>query len=68
MGNWISVDEQIPENKPGSREYLVYDNMNNKVGHDYWNVPYEGDRWFEPFWNHYGEHVTHWQPLPEPPQ
>ncbi|EFC7345514.1 DUF551 domain-containing protein, partial [Escherichia coli] len=20
------------------------------------------------FWNHYGAHVTHWMPLPEPPQ
>ncbi len=66
---WISCSERMPENIPGScKEYLVFDGLNNKVHHDYWVVP-DGDS--EPvasFWNHYGAHVTHWMPLPEPPQ
>lgn len=67
-GKWIPVSEQKPENKPGSYEYLVFETLNNRVNHDYWNVPSEGDDAFTPFWNHYGEHVTHWMPLPASPQ
>ncbi|EIW8608084.1 DUF551 domain-containing protein [Klebsiella aerogenes] len=65
---WISVSERMPENKPGSYEYLVFETLNNRVNHDYWNVPDTGDDTFTPFWNHYGEYVTHWQPLPAAPQ
>lgn len=61
---WIPVSEQMPENKPGSYEYLVFETLNNQVNHDYWNVPDKGDDAFTPFWNYYGEHVTHWMPLP----
>ncbi len=67
-GKWIPVSEQKPENKPGSYEYLVFETLNNRVNHDYWNVPSEGDDAFTPFWNYYGEHVTHWMPLPAAPR
>ena len=67
-GKWIPVSEQKPENKPGSYEYLVFETLNNRVNRDYWNVPSEGDDAFTPFWNHYGEHVTHWMPMPAAPQ
>lgn len=67
-GKWIPLSEQMPENKPGSYEYLVFETLNNRVNHDYWNVPDEGDDTFTPFWNHYGEYVTHWMPLPTAPQ
>ncbi|EPM4142226.1 DUF551 domain-containing protein, partial [Klebsiella variicola] len=56
------------ENKPGSYEYLVFEKLNNRVNHDYWNCPDAGDDTFTPFWNHYGEYVTHWMPLPAAPQ
>ena len=65
---WIPVSERMPENKPGSYEYLVFETLNNRVNHDYWNVPDAGDEAFTPFWNHYGEYVTHWMPLPNPPK
>ena len=67
-GKWIPVSEQMPENKPGSYEYLVFETLNNRVNNDYWNVPDKGDEAFTPFWNYYGEHVTHWMPLPAAPQ
>lgn len=67
-GKWIPVSEQMPENKPGSYEYMVFETLNNRVNHDYWNVPSEGDDAFTPFWNYYGEHVTHWMPMPAAPQ
>ena len=67
-GKWIPVSERLPENKPGSYEYLVFETLNNRVNHDYWNVPDKGDDAFTPFWNYYGGHVTHWMPLPAAPQ
>ncbi|WP_445923768.1 DUF551 domain-containing protein [Klebsiella pneumoniae] len=47
---------------------MVFETLNNRVNHDYWNVPSEGDDAFTPFWNYYGEHVTHWMPLPAAPR
>ncbi|EHR8243997.1 DUF551 domain-containing protein [Escherichia coli] len=66
---WISCSELMPENIPGScKEYLVFDALNNKVHHDYLVVPDGDSAPVASFWNHYGAHVTHWMPLPEPPQ
>lgn len=66
---WISCSERMPENIPGScKEYLVFDGLNNKVHHDYWVVPDGDSAPVASFWNHYEAHVTHWMPLPEPPQ
>ena len=65
---WIKCSERMPESKPGSYEYIVYETLNNRAHHDYFNVPDEGDNAFTPFWNHYGEYVTHWVPLPAAPK
>ncbi|EML5944364.1 TPA: DUF551 domain-containing protein [Citrobacter freundii] len=65
---WISVSERMPPNKPGSYEYIVFDSLNNKAHHDYWNVPDGSCDDFSPFWNHYGKYVTHWIPLPAAPK
>ncbi|EPV8382751.1 DUF551 domain-containing protein [Enterobacter cloacae] len=66
---WVACSERLPENKPGSYEYLVFEGLNNRVQHDYWNVPDAGDDCqFTPFWNHYGRYVTHWMPLPAAPR
>ncbi|WP_423957882.1 DUF551 domain-containing protein [Citrobacter freundii] len=65
---WIPVSEKMPPNKPGSYEYIVFDSLNNRAHHDYWNVPDGSCDDFSPFWNHYGKYVTHWMPLPAAPQ
>ncbi|EAB4496575.1 DUF551 domain-containing protein [Salmonella enterica] len=65
---WIPVSERMPENKPGSYEYIVFESLNNRAHHDYWNVPDGSCDDFSPFWNHYGKYVTHWMPLPAAPQ
>lgn len=66
---WVACSERLPENKSGSYEYLVFEGLNNRVQHDYWNVPDAGDDCqFTPFWNHYGRYVTHWMPLPAAPR
>ena len=65
---WVACSERLPENKPGSYEYLVFEGLNNRVQHDYWNVPDAGDYCqFTPFWNYYDRYVTHWMPLPAAP-
>lgn len=61
---WIRVSERLPKYDHNNWQYLVYDNLNNKVNHDYWVCPEDGGK---PFWNHNGLHVTHWQPLPDAP-
>lgn len=66
--SWIPVSDRLPESKPGSYEYIVFETLNNRAHHDYWNVPDRGDDAFTPFWNHYGKYVTHWMPLPAAPQ
>lgn len=69
LPQWIPCSERMPESKPGSHEYLVYETMNNRVQHDYWNTP--DTDYIEPLlssWNHYGKYVTHWMPLPAAPQ
>lgn len=65
---WIPVSERMPPNKPGSYEYIVFESLNNRAHHDYWNVPDGSCDDFSPFWNHYGKYVTHWMPLPAAPQ
>lgn len=66
---WVACSERMPDSKPGSHEYLVYETLNHRVQHDYWNTP--DNDYVEPLlssWNHYGNHVTHWMPLPAAPQ
>ncbi len=65
---WIPVSDRMPPNKPGSYEYIVFESLNNRAHHDYWNVPDGSCDDFSPFWNHYGKYVTHWMPLPAAPQ
>lgn len=65
---WVACIERLPEQKPGSKEYLVYETLNNRVQHDYWNVEDGSTPEFTPFWNHYGGYVTHWMPLPAAPE
>lgn len=63
MTNWISVEDKLPET-PGT--YIVFYNTKiaKIVDNAHWN----------PGWSTTGgykgisEHVTHWQPLPAPPE
>lgn len=69
MNNWISVEDRLPEEKVN---VLVAGYAYNKPGGEYWQsigARYDG-RWVEDaedvgYWEKHP--VTHWQPLPEPP-
>lgn len=60
----IPIEERKPVT-PGY--YFTFDNVNKKVLIDHWNVPDEDDQFFEPFFNHYGNWVTHWLQIDYPP-
>lgn len=75
---WISVKDRLPE-LPGA--YLVFFHRDGKPVHDdEWSwrrnvTEHEGfwtevcQRWWSGrCWAGYEETVTHWMPLPEPPQ
>lgn len=63
MSEWISVDERLP---PEEGHYLVFVKTTGYQG--YCNhvdiAAHQGGEWS----NDFGWLVTHWQPLPEPPQ
>ena len=57
MGNWISVDERLPDD-----DLCV----NGWDGLTVWIAYHDADHWF---WaNGDLAEITHWQPLPEPPE
>lgn len=58
---WFSVKDTLPETDVEFKEYLVFDILNKKVHHDYWNSTTKE-------WNHYGTGVTHWRELPDAPK
>lgn len=62
MDNWISVEDGLPENGDDvlvytSDEYVSLGEYSNRK----WRV--YGTPYFDPI-----AHVTHWMPLPKPPQ
>jgi hypothetical protein len=63
---WISVNKRMPE-KTG--EYLTYQERNGEYHTiEYW-APEDLPRGiYFPGWDFDHERVTHWQPLPEPPE
>lgn len=71
MNEWISVDERVPES---SADVTVFSEEYGVVNGYYWSgigwAPTEEPKWFVCCGEHEGSvyDVTHWQPLPEPPQ
>lgn len=68
---WIPVSERLPELIPCSAGTAYSEAVNvwttgRKVMVGVW----DGIDWIAPFdcWEAWGEEVTHWMPLPEPPE
>ena len=59
---WISVDERAP--KDCKERVLVSFNADCIVGYP----RIDTDRLYRGMWVRYGDNVTHWMPLPEPPK
>ena len=56
--NWISVKDRLPEE---NERAIVFAPTNI-------NAPIDGDRFINSRWVRYGYKVTHWMPIPEPPE
>ena len=59
---WIPVSERLPEDM--LERVLVTTDCDTPVG----NQRIDTDRYRHGRWVRYGDHVTHWMPLPEPPK
>ncbi|EEO5603462.1 DUF551 domain-containing protein [Salmonella enterica] len=61
---WIPVSERMPEE---SGRYWCYVEEQNSLGksHYQWNCSWNGQAWSD---RALSGRVTHWMPLPEPPQ
>lgn len=75
---WISVEERLPD-KEGKYLVTIYDRITPTVLYFYKRYPYcnRGIRTDRPVWCDYDNYgygdfeeksVTHWMPLPEPPE
>ena len=60
MNNWISVKDRLPKN---DNRVLVYMHENRL---SYTKI--DTDRLVNGEWVRWSDTVTHWQPLPEPPE
>ena len=65
MTDWISVKDRLPDVSPGKTErFHIY--VPNWYGGDYaW---YQNDVWSDGHKQIPHAYVTHWQPLPDPPE
>lgn len=60
---WVSVTEKLPEE---SGKYLVCTNRGNVYQTKFYSYPQEiGGHWGQ---KDKGKSITHWMPLPEPPE
>lgn len=59
MCDWISVDDRLPEY---DKFFLAYYESGNMAVLFFW-----GFDWFD-FQTKNSDKVTHWQPLPDPPE
>ena len=71
MSEWISVKDRLP--KYGKRVLTYTPGMANQITVDAYDRYYVDvdDEWYEG-WRYRGNHaknnITHWMPLPEPPE
>lgn len=61
LNNWISVKDRLPEE--GSGLLIVYHAYLKEIGTSY----YDDNMWCSSPWPMMSEGVTHWMPLPKPP-
>lgn len=64
MDNWISVEDQLPDTDDDVLVYIDHKNRSPVIEQSYWFRFQGGVRWS----GHADSIITHWMPLPEPPE
>lgn len=64
---WINVKEQLPKNKERVLAYAIKDEDFSDLDCHYFEADHYDGMWFENV-DLCRIHVTHWMPLPEPPE
>lgn len=59
---WISVKDRLPE--AGSGLLMVYQSSLKELGASY----YDDAMWCSNLWPIVSKHISHWMPLPKPPE
>lgn len=73
MNEWISVEDRLPDGNKTVLAYAKYRQINNELSDPFIMVATKYQRgnkdiWWEDDNCVYLEDVTHWMPLPEPPE
>lgn len=66
MRDWISVDDRLPNEIPHRAEYLIIHKKNGVVMEALYNT--KNKEFLSLNLQQLNHEVTHWQPLPEPPE
>ena len=65
MSNWISVGDRLPDNESGYRVLVL---ANDIISQFIEITNHNGKMWLQEGGTEYPPIVTHWMPLPPPPE
>ena len=68
MPNWTPVTERLPEGKDGNYIVAIKTSRGVEVHEAYYYKAWDSYEWYDPVEEYQKYDVTHWMPLPKPPE